>query len=129
MSQVTGNEEDENVIVATLVRGKTYVFHEPTSDGGAGTYHTFQRSVGVPVSEELAAKLEDLTEDVPDGDGDVITKDMFRIDRDAPAKAVAPVKKRRFRLVSEEVEERPIVKAPPRKALGAKKAGTFGSRR
>lgn len=137
MSIVTNNESgDEPVIIATLVRNSIYVFNHMV-DGESKGYYTFERAVPVPVSEELADVLEELTEEVPDSDGDLITKDLFKIDRDAQSRTlVAPRKNVRFRMVREEITETPTIKAPLRKPPSllspapsqGKKPGVFGRR-
>jgi hypothetical protein len=130
MVNAVSKDDDDKVTVATLVRGKNYSYHHVTDDGISHGYTQFERNVPLPVSEEIAVLLEDLVEEVPDGDGDLVTKDMFHIERDAPARAVmAPKKKVRFRLISEEVDERPVTKAPLRKPLvAAKRTGGFKAR-
>lgn len=103
------------VILATLIRGKTWKeLHE-------GAYVEFKRNVPMEVEEELAERLEELVETIGvDGATDVIEVDRFRIERDQQPLAVAQQddKRRRLRLVSEDVPLRPrrapILKAPPK---------------
>lgn len=123
MNAVTKNSDDENVTVATLVRGKQYVFHHFDKENGRTlNYYTFMRAVPLPVPDEVAALLEELYDEVPDGDGELIAKDLFRIERDASRETISPsVRKRRFRMVAEDVEERPITRAPVRKPIAAAK--------
>lgn len=125
------DEADENVTVVTLIRGKNYTFHWYDDEKGESKgYFTFERAVPQPVPDDLANILEELTEDVEDSDGELITKDVFRVERDAPVRSfLAPKKATRFRLVREDVADQPITKAPPRKPLVGKRPGTFGARK
>lgn len=109
MPPVNHNEAEENVILATLVRGKAYTYHVVEEETGKSVeYIKFERAVPKPISAELADKLELLTEEVPDRDGEMIEKDMFLIDRDATARGSGLISKRiRTRIVREEIEEAP----------------------
>jgi hypothetical protein len=75
------------VNTATLVRGKVYTLRHP--DNKPQSPRDSLRFVkGVPLIIEephILRLLENLTDDVTDGDGEVFAKRLFRIDRNVPA--------------------------------------------
>lgn len=103
------------VNLATLIRGKSWKeFHD-------GAYVEFKRNVPIEVDDELAERLEQVTETMTvEGSTDVIDVDRFRVERDQRPleEAQATNTRRRLRLVSEDVPVRPrkapVLKAPPK---------------
>ncbi len=98
------------VNTATLIRGQTYTLRHPDNKPQSPKESLrFQRGKPVPIEDSrILSLLEDLTEEVRDGEGEVYEKPVFRIDRnvDEPDQAKGPTRLSATR----------TVKAKPRRA-------------
>ncbi|MET4190692.1 MULTISPECIES: hypothetical protein [unclassified Bradyrhizobium] len=67
--------QGELVTTATLVRGRIYYFKETP----------FEIGIPKPVSEDVAAALEELHDETTDADGEVFGKPLFHVQRNQVA--------------------------------------------
>lgn len=85
------------VNTATLIRGQVYTMRHPDhTPQNPKDALRFERNIPKVIDEaHILAMLEDMTEEIPDGEGEVYEKPVFRIDRnvDAPADARSNVTK------------------------------------
>jgi hypothetical protein len=75
------------VTTATLIRGKVYTYRHPDHTPQNPKDH-LRFKFGVPVvidSPKIVQLLEDLVDEVPDGDGELLEKPIFRINRNVDA--------------------------------------------
>lgn len=114
MSKVgTATGSNEQITTATLKEGKTYVYAFYHKDAGGNmlegakpVYYAFERSVPKRIPDDVADELELLTAETPlpgSGGREVVERDIFEIDRDAPAASIPEEmgpKKFRVRLVA-----------------------------
>ena len=101
-------ETSDKVTLATLVRGKNYsYFHKPETK-----YYKFRRNVPTVVPTEVADILELEVEEIGTDDGDVIDKEIFRIERNAEMRSSEDAPKRlRMKIVSVDTGDRPVTVA------------------
>ena len=119
--QSSDEDEGGSVILATLKRGKSYKHQFE------GKYYGFKRNEPEQVSEGLADELEQLVDRIQTEDDDVIEKDYFEINRDASPRTVNPeTKRKRLRIVSEEVDDVPVRKKPKLRTPPAKRETQTG---
>ena len=90
---------DETVTTATLLRGRVYVYKGLT----------FERGLPVVVTDDLAADLADMYDEVRDSDNEIIEKPLFNVLYDAPKPVPVEVgQPRRRRVQPANVRSAPV---------------------
>lgn len=77
----------KRVDTATLIRGQLYTLRHPKSTP-KDPIESLRFQYGVPVvidDPDILATLEDLEDETIDGEGEMFSKPIFRIDRNVPA--------------------------------------------
>lgn len=102
----------KKVSTATLIRGQTYTLRHPDNKPSSpkDSLRFLRGQPAVIEDTRILAMLENLTEEVRDGEGEVYEKPVFRIDRnvDAPDPEKGPTRLSPTRTVKK--------KLPPRRA-------------